>query len=104
MIVGVCIKIAVGVLCIALGCVLWIKKKVSILHTYHYKNVKPENIPAYARLVGIGLILIGAGIGVSAVLDLFASRFWWIPLVVGFVFGFAVFYYAQKKYNGSVFG
>ncbi len=104
MIVGVCIKFAVGALCIVLGLLIWLKRKVSLLHTYHYKNVKPEKIPSYARMVGIGLILIGVGICVSGVLDLLRSSLWWVALIVGFVSGLTVFCVAQKKYNGSVFG
>ena len=104
MIVGVIIKEAVGLLVIVLGLVLWIKRKVSILHDYHYKNVKQEDIPAYTRLMGIGLIFVGLGIGVSGVLDLIYSVWWWTPLVVGFVSGFTVIIIAQKKYNGSIFG
>ena len=104
MIVGVIVKEAVGLLIIVLGLVLWIGRKVSILHAYHYKNVKKESIPAYCRMMGIGLILIGLGIAVSGVLDLFYSALWWIPLVVGFFVGLTIVCIAQKKYNGSIMG
>ena len=104
MIFGVIVKEAVGLLCVVLGLVLWIKRKVSILHSYHYKNVKEEDIPAYSRMVGISLILIGAGICGSGILDLFYSPFWWISLIIGFLSGAIVFYVAEKKYNGSIFG
>ena len=104
MIVGVIVKEAVGVLIIVLGLVLWFGRKVSILHAYHYKNVKKESIPAYCRLMGIGLSVIGVGICGSGVLDLLYSALWWIPLVVGFLVGLTIVYVAQKKYNGSVFG
>ncbi len=103
MIVGVVIKEAVGALCLVLGLVIWIKKKVSLIHSYHYKNVKQEDIPAYARFIGISLILIGLGISVSGVLDLFYSTLWWVPVVAGFLLGGILFYVTQKKYNGSVF-
>ena len=103
MIAGVIIKEAVGLLCIVLGLLIWIKKKVSLIHSYHYKKVKAEDLPSYARLVGISLILIGLGICISGVLDLLYSTLWWVPLVVGFVAGAILFYITQKKYNGSVF-
>ena len=101
MIIGVGIEAAVGLLCIVLGYLLWKKQKVSILHDYHYKNVKEEDIPAYARLMGIGLTLIGAGICLTGVLELLYSPFWWIALVAGFVLGLIVINKAQKKYNGT---
>ena len=103
MIVGIIVELAVGLLCVVLGLVIWIKKKVSLVHTYHYKNVKQEDLPAYSRLLGIGLILIGVGIGVTGLLNLFESAFWWIPMAAGFVAGFIVMSIAQKKYNGSWF-
>ena len=103
MIVGVIVELAVGLLCIVLGLVIWLKRKVSLVHTYHYKNVKQEDLPAYTRLLGIGLILIGVGICVTGLLNLFESAFWWIPMAVGFVAGFIVMSIAQKKYNGSWF-
>ena len=104
MIAGVIVKEAVGLLIIVLGLVLWLGRKVSILHAYHYKNVKEEDLPAYCRMMGIGLIVIGLGIAVSGVLDLFYSSLWWLPTVVGFVLGLTVLFIAQKKYNGSILG
>ena len=102
MIVGFVIEASVGALCIALGLILWIGKKVSILHSYHYKNVKEEDLPAYCRTVGIGLMLIGLGIAGTGVLNLLYISLWWIPALVGFVSGLTVFIIAQKKYNGSI--
>lgn len=103
MIVGFITELAAGLLCIVLGIVIWVKQKVSLVHEYHYKNVKKEDIPAYARLLGIGLILIGAGLCVTGFFNLFASSFWWIPMLAGFAGGIFVMNKAQKKYNGSWF-
>lgn len=104
MIIGVIINWAVGLLCVILGWLIWKKQKISLLHSYHYKNVKKEDIPAYARLIGIGLTLIGIGISISGLLNLVDSALWWIPLVAGFVLGLIVMHRAQKKYNGSWLG
>ena len=102
MVLGIITDLAVGAICIVLGVLLWKKQRVSILHDYHYKHVKKEDLPAYARQMGIGLIIIGAGIVVAGLLNLAASSLWWIPLAAGFVLGIGVIYRAQKKYNGSV--
>ena len=104
MIFGVIIDLAVGAMCIVLGVLLWKEQRVSILHDYHYKNVKKEDIPAYTRRMGIGLILIGAGIMMTGLLNLVNTSLWWVPLLAGIVSGLAVIYRAQKKYNGSVLG
>jgi hypothetical protein len=103
MIFGVAVEAAVGLLCIVLGLVIWIKRKASLIHDYHYKNVKEADLPAYTRLVGISLIAIGAGVCGAGILNLLESPFWWIPLVSGFAAGFIVMNKAQKKYNGSWF-
>ena len=104
MLLGIIIDLAVGALCVILGMLIWKKQKVSLLHDYHYKNVKKEDIPAYTRQMGIGLVIIGAGIILTGLINLASSSFWWIPLLAGFVLGLAVMYTAQKKYNGSVLG
>ena len=70
MIFGVVVECAVGAVCVVLGLLLWVKQKVSLLHEYHYKHVKKEDIPAYTRQVGIGLILTGAGIIAAGLLNL----------------------------------
>ena len=104
MLAGIVIKIAVGAVCIALGLVLWFKRKVTILHENQYKNVKEEDIPAFARMIGIGLCVVGAGIITSGILDFFFPKFWWISFTAGFVVGLAIMYIAEVKYNGSVLG
>ena len=104
MIFGAVIEFVVGAVLIGLGLFMWLKRDPSVLHSYHYKNVKEEDLPAYCRLAGVAQILMGAGIVGAGVLNLLSSALWWIPFVAGFVVGFAIFCYAQKKYNGSIFG
>ena len=104
MIVGVIIDLLVGGLCVALGLLIWRKQKISLLHSYHYQHVKQEDLPAYTRQVGIGMIVMGAGIGVTGLMSLADSPYWWIPLSAGIVLGWMILWKAQKKYNGSVMG
>ena len=104
MILGFIIELAVGAICIVMGVLLWKKQKVSILHDYHYKHVKKEDLPAYTRQMGIGLIIIGTGIIITGLLNLANASLWWIPLLAGFLLGIMILYKAQKKYNGSVLG
>lgn len=104
MIFGVITELAVGAICFVLGILLWKKQRITILHDYHCKHVKKDDIPAYTRQMGIGLIIIGAGIIITGLLNLAYSALWWIPLLAGFVIGLFAIYRAQKKYNGSVLG
>ena len=80
------------------------KQRITILHDYHYKHMKKDDIPASTRQMGIGLIIIDAGIIITGLLDLVYSALWWIPLLTGFVIGSVAIYRTQKKYNGSVLG
>ena len=103
MIFGLMINLAVGLMLIGIGVLIWKKQKVSLLHEYHYKHVKQEELPAYARLLGIGIIVMGTGICLTGVLNLFESPLWWIPLLGGIVAGLILMNRAQKKHNGSWF-
>ena len=102
MLVGGVIELLVAALCIVPGLMIWIGRKVFLLHSYHYKNVKPEDFSAYCRLIGIGLTVMGLGIATTGILNIFYLPLWWIPLVFGFVVGIAVLVIAQKKYNGTI--
>lgn len=103
MIFGAIIFFAVGSVCIILGFLIWKKQKLSLLHDYHYQNVKKEDIPAYTGQMGAGMIVLGAGIAAAGIFELASSSFWWIPLSAGIVIGLIVMYRAQKKYNRSIF-
>ena len=97
--------VAVGAVLVVLGLLTWKKQKVSFLHSYHYKNVKEEDIPAYTRQMGVAQILVGAGLCLSGVLRLFVkSLVFWAPFVVGAAIGLFLMHKAQMKYNGSWFG
>ena len=104
MILGAAIELAAGAIFIVLGVLLWKKQMVSILHDYHYQHVKQDDIPAYTKQMGLGLILMGAGMIITGLLTLASSAVWWVPLLAGFVSGLFILFMAQKKYNGSVFG
>ena len=61
MIVGFLVCLAVGLLCVVLGIVIWTKQKLSLIHDYHVENIRKEDVPAYTKQIGEGMILIGAG-------------------------------------------
>ena len=103
MLLGIATDFAVGLLCIILGLLIWKKKKISILHRYHYQNVRKEDIPCYAKMMGIGQIIIGIALCLAGAVNLFSDSLWWIPMVIGLVAGFLLMHKAQMKYNGSWF-
>ena len=97
MIIGIITYMTVGTLCVILGLLLVKKQMVSILHDYHYKNVKAEDIPAYTRRMGVGLIIIGSGIIITGIFEIFVFSLWWLPLTLGFIVGLAIIIKAKKK-------
>ena len=104
MLVEVIVYAAVGILLVVLGLVIWKKQKIGLIHEYHYKNVKPEDVPAYTRQIGIGLIVIGAGLCATGAACIFVqSAASLLALVPGFVIGLIVLHKAQMRYNGSWF-
>ena len=101
-VIGCAAFVLSGLLCIGAGLLIWKKQKVSLLHDYHYRNVQEEDVPAYTKSMGIGLVTLGAGLCLTGALLPLESFLSWIPAQLGMVTGLAIMYKAQKKYNGSV--
>ena len=96
--------IGVGILTFVFAFLLIKKQKINLVHSYHHKNVKEEDIPAYTRQMGIGLLLIGAGCIITGLINFFTKKqFGIIALVIASIAGLVVTNKAQKKYNGSWF-
>ena len=104
MIFGMIVFLAVGLLCLVFGLLLWKKQRISLVHDYHTRKVKEADVPAYTRLMGFGLLAIGAGCVLTGVIALGLERpLGWIALPAGFFVGLALMLRAQKKYNGGIF-
>ena len=100
MIVGVITVSAVGLLCTVIGCLIWRKEMISLLHDYHYENVSEENKKAFCKLSGIGVLSVGIGLLISAViLALTDSALSFIAAAVGLAIGMALLINAGAKYN-----
>ena len=102
MLFGMIVFLAVGITCVVLGIILWKKQEISLVHDYHTRNVKRKDIPAYTRLMGIGLIAIGAGCVLTGVIALgLGQPSGWFAFPTGLVAGIILFTKAQKIYNGG---
>ncbi len=98
------VLILIGALLLVVGILIGAFHKISLLHDYHYQNVRQEDIKAYTAVMGIGLCLLGLSIIASAGLHLLAVSWIWIAVLFGgLAVGFAVMWYAQRKYNGGFF-
>lgn len=100
----------VGVICILIG-ISNRKGNISLLHSYHRKRVSEEDRLPFGKLVGLGMIVIGAALILAGVLTYLAGSLQadvWavvseVVLIAGLVIGLGISFYAMKKYNGGIF-
>ena len=92
----------IGLIFVALGLILWKGQKISLLHDYHYSNVKEEDKGALCKLSGIGVISIGVGIILTGIIIAVTnSVLSFIAFIRGFALGIFLLAYAGKKYNAK---
>ena len=85
---------------IVLGYLIWKKEKISLLHDYHYNRVSPENKKAFCTMSGLGVILIGLGILITAIIIAATnSSLSFLAFAIGFLIGLALLIFAGMKYN-----
>ena len=73
MVAGVIILASVGLLISVFGFLIWKKEKINLLHDYHYDKVKEKDKKAFCTLSGIGVLLVGAGLLITAVILAFTE-------------------------------
>lgn len=85
---------------LSIGYLIWRKEKITLLHDYHRNHVPAENKKAFCKLCGIGVIMIGLGILLTAIILAFTDSAWsFIAFAAGFLSGILFLMYAVKKYN-----
>ena len=98
--VGAIIVAVIGIVFITLGYLMWKKEKITLLHSYHYEKVSPSDKNAFCKISGWGVISIGIGLLVTAVIIGIAdSILSFIAFALGFVVGLILLIYAGAKYN-----
>ena len=96
------LQVVIGLFIIVVG-VLNTKGHISLLHSYHRKRVKEEDVLPFGKKIGLGTIIVGCTVIIAGISELFFSGITNIILVVGFVPGFSVMVYALLKYNKGIF-
>ncbi len=100
MIFIIILLLAVGAIIIRYGYIVWIKEDLTVLHDYHSNKLSEENKKAFCTIMGVGLILVGAGIAIYGILLSFSPSIKvLIPMAAGFVIGLVMMVYAILKYN-----
>ena len=90
----------VGALLSVIGFLIWKKEMITLLHDYHYDKVTEENKKPFCTLSGIGILVIGAGMILTALLLGFtSSSISYAAMAVGFAVGLAIVICAGVKYN-----
>ena len=88
-----------------------VRGNVSMLHKYHRKRVSEEDMLPFARLVGIGTIIVGVSLFIKSIFALIIYFFGnsildavgSIVTDIGLVVGLIVIFRAIKKYNKGIF-
>ncbi len=94
----------IGLIIIVMGLVLWKKQKISLMHSYHYKNVADEYVPVYTKWQGIALLLTGiATMAMGILIFLDFPLIGVIQLIVLYGLSVIIFVKTQLKYNNGIF-
>ena len=104
------VTFAVGVICIVLG-IINLRGNISSIHSYHRRRVAKENILPFGKMVGLGTVIMGVGIILFSIFSAITFRtdndtfvlIGTVVMIVSFVVGMALSFYAMKKYNGGIF-
>ena len=100
MMAGAIVLGLVGVILSVLGYFIWVKKKISLLHDYHYDKVAEEDKNIFCTLSGVGVFIIGIGILLSGVIIAITdSPLSLIAFAITFVVGLGFLIYAGARYN-----
>lgn len=96
-------EILVGIFLIYIGYQIGWRGNIRLLHSYHYLNVSEQDVKPFTQKVGIGTIVIGAGILVMPLIN------WLIGSEIGYYIGAAsmaigviLMICTIIKYNGAL--
>lgn len=93
----------IGILLIILG-IANLRGDLSAIHRYNRRRVREEDMPRYGRAMGLGTVVMGASIALTAVLQMvFHLEAFYYIIAAGITAGIAVMLYAQLRYNKGIF-
>ena len=92
-----------GICIIILG-IFNFKGNIASIHWYNRLKITKENIKRYGRTMGIGTLIIGICMVITAILQMiFNNENIWYITVLGIVIGLIFMIYGQIKYNKGIF-
>ena len=91
-------------ICITILGIFNFKGNIASIHWYNRLKITKENTKKYARIIGIGTLIIGICMVITAILQMiFDIQNIWYITVVGIVIGLIFMLYGQLKYNKGIF-
>ncbi len=81
-----------------------LKGNISTVHWYNRRKVSEMDAPKYGKAMGLGSIIIGSSIVLTAILlVIFGYEFLYFIIIAGIIIGLVFILYAQFKYNKGIF-
>jgi len=96
-------QMIIGLVLMVVG-IFNMKGKLSLLHSYHRKGIKEEDIKPFGKRVGIGSIIIGITIILAGLFTIFNyANISNVILSIGLVTGCIIIFSALFNYNKGIF-
>ncbi len=92
---------AMGLFLMALGIIIWVGKKVEMIHGEDANKIRPEDVGPYSRNSGIGVVLVSLAAIAYGLLKAFPEipvYFQWIAVLVLGGLGILIILLSRKKY------
>ena len=107
---SVLVPVLLGALIIGLG-ISNMKGNISTIHWYHRQRVTEEDRIPFGKAVGLGTVIMGAGIAVFGCLNFAAEKtqndifvaIGSVILIAALVVGLVISFWAMIKYNKGIF-
>ncbi len=92
-----------GIIIIILS-IINLKGNIATIHWYNRRKVSEADAPKYGKVMGLGTIIIGTSVVITAVLQMIfdLESIFYINFF-GIIVGITVMLYAQFKYNKGIF-
>ena len=98
------IMVGVGIILFFFGYMIAFRKKINLVHSYHYKRVADKDIDVFCKYVGYGNFVVGIGmITFPVIIAVFGETAALSVSGIFIVAGLVLSLYTIVKYNKGLF-